>query len=307
MHHKQAKLVRASVARVDKVRLFERTIGDISLAFEDPVNMIGCGSLGSLTAACLAQSGTADNFRFVDPQTLTPENVQRHYCGMADIEKLKVDATKSKLSAHFPHVSCETHAKDVLELVRTSPLALTPSSLTLVTVADIAIERRINQLFRNTSTFAQGPLCFLWVEPHLIAGHAVFMTAHTPGCFECNFNHELHFKHRVLSNAERFVRREAGCQTTFMPYSGLDANQFVASVTRFLIESIHADESRVFSWIGDIEYARRNGFALEEQWESAQPFSAHVSVLQPNSACAVCGSNGQSLSVKRERVRAAVQ
>lgn len=307
MHHRQAKLVRASVTRVDKARLFERTVGDIRLAFEEPVNVIGCGSLGSFTAACLAQGGAADRFRLVDPQKLGPENVPRHYCGMRDIEELKVTATKTKLCAHFPHVSCEIHEKDVLELIRTSPVALTPTSLTLVTVADLAIERRINQLFRNTSTFAHGPLCFLWVEPHLVAGHAVFMKANLPGCLECSFDDKSHFSHRVLSNAEDFARREAGCQTTFMPYSGVDANQFLAAATRFLIESIHADKNRLFSWIGDIEYARRNGFALEERWQSARPFSAHVSVLQPNSTCTVCGSNGQSLSVKRERVRAAVQ
>ncbi|MDQ2975179.1 MAG: ThiF family adenylyltransferase [Acidobacteriota bacterium] len=305
MQHKQARLRRASIERVDKARLFERSVGRRSLALEKPVNIIGCGSLGSFSAACLAQSGAVDDFRMVDPQKLEPANVQRHYCGMSGVGELKVDVTKRKLGAHFPHIKCDTHAKDVLELIRASPSALTPSSLTLVTVADIAIDRRLNQLLKNTSSLGGGPLCFLWVEPHLIAGHAIFLRPELTGCFECAFDQEFHFKHRVLCDPEQFAQREAGCQSTFMPYSGLDATQFIAAATRFLIESIQADENRLFSWIGDIEYARRNGLALEERWQSAQPFSLHLSPLAPNTSCAVCGANDGTLSTKRERVRAA--
>jgi hypothetical protein len=305
IHYRQAKLVRATVERVDKARLFQRTAGQFSSALEDPVNVIGCGSLGSLTAVCLAQSGAADTFRIVDPQTVTPENVQRHYCGMSDIGELKAEGTKKKLCAHFPHVSCEAYPNDVLELIRTSPVALTPSSLTLVTVADIAIERRINQLFRNKSSFGRGPLCFLWVEPHLVAGHAIFLNGNAPGCLECNFDNQFRFNHRVLNHPEHFARREAGCQTTFMPYSGVDASQFVASATRFLIESIQANEPRLFSWIGDIDNARRNGFALREQWQSAQAFSSLVSPLPQNPSCTTCGPNEGSISVERKRVLAA--
>ncbi len=305
MQNKRAKLGRASVERVDKARLLERTAGRSTLGLENPVNIIGCGSLGSFSAALLAQSGEVDRFRLVDPQKLEPANVQRHYCGMSEVGELKVVATKRKLIAHFPNLRCETHAQDVLELVRASPILLTPASLTLMTVADLAVDRRLNQLFQTTAILGGGPGCFLWVEPHLIAGHAIFLQSKSIGCFECAFDKEFHFKHRVLCDPEQFAQREAGCQSTFIPYSGVDAAQFIAAATRFLVESIQAGENRLFSWIGDIEYARRNRFAIEEQWQSAQSFSTHVSALAPNASCAVCNSNEQSISAKRERTRAA--
>ncbi len=112
-----------------------------------------------------------------------------------------------------------------------------------------------------------------------------------PGCFECAFDHGFHFNHRVLRDPDQFAKREAGCQSTFIPYSGLDTAQFVAAATRFLIESMRFSENRILSWIGDIDYARKNGFELEERWRSAQPFSSNVSVLVPNKSCSFRGAN----------------
>lgn len=291
VHHQQAKLQRAAVERVDRARLFQRTIGNARPAFENKVNMIGCGSLGSFTAASLAQSGVADRFRIIDPELLRGENVQRHYCGMSDIGEHKVETTARKLRAHLPHVECETHKKDVLELLRTSPISLVSSSLTIVTIGDIAVERRLNKLFKSSRMLGNAPLCFMWVEPHLLAGHAVFLRRERVGCFECLFDEIFSFKHRVLKNPERFTRREAGCQSSFVPYSGVDAMQFVAAANRFLVDSLECPDNRVFTWIGDIEEAHANGIELERQWEHASPFSIHTMVLAPNDMCPVCGTN----------------
>lgn len=291
VHHQQAKLLRAAIERVDRVRLFQRTIGNARPAFESKVNIIGCGSLGSLTAASLAQSGAADRFRMVDLELLRGENVQRHYCGMSDIGEHKVEATARKLRAHLPHVECETHTKDVLELLRTSPISLVSSSLTIVTIGDIAVERRLNKLFKTSRMLGDAPLCFMWVEPHLLAGHAVFLRRERAGCFECLFDDTFSFKHRVLKNPARFTRREAGCQSTFVPYSGVDAMQFVAAANRFLIRSLDCPDNKVFTWIGDIEEARASGVELERQWEHASPFSINTTVLVPSDMCPVCRTN----------------
>jgi len=286
--HQQAKLLRAVVERVDRARLFQRTIGNAHPAFENKVNIIGCGSLGSITATSLAQSGTADSFRLIDPEILQGENVQRHYCGMSDIGEHKVEATARKLRAHLPYVECETHTKDVLELLRTSPAALASSSLTIVTIGDIAVERRLNELFKASRMLGDAPLCFMWVEPHLLAGHAVFLRRERAGCFECLFDETFSFKHRVLKNPASFTRREAGCQTTFVPYCGVDVMQFVAAANRFLIRSFDCPENRIFTWLGDIEEARARGVELELQWEHTLPFSTHTTVLAPKDTCPIC-------------------
>lgn len=291
VHHQQAKLLRAAVERVDRERLFQRTIGDTRPAFENKVNMIGCGSLGSITAASLAQSGAADRFRMIDPELLRSENVQRHYCGMTDIGERKVEATARKLRAHLPYVECETHTKDVLELLRTSPTALASSSLTIVTTGDIAVERRLNKLFKASGMLSDAPLCFMWVEPHLLAGHAVFLRRERAGCFECLFDEDFSFKNRVLKRPASFTRREAGCQSTFVPYSGVDVMQFVAAANRFLIRSLGCSDNRVFTWLGDIEEARAREVELQQHWEHASSFSIHTTELALNNMCLVCGAN----------------
>jgi ThiF family protein/E2/UBC family protein B len=299
--NKQAKLIRAAIDRVDKARLFGRTVGNSPIALEHRVNIIGCGSLGSFTAASLTQTGLVDDLRLIDPQNLEVENVQRHYCGMSDIDEPKVEATKRKLRAHYPHLDCETHQKDVLEILRTSPTALSPSSLTVITVADIAVERRLNQQFTTTNILGNGPICFMWVEPHMLAGHVAFIRRGF-GCFECVLDEAFRFRGRVVDNTDDFSRREAGCQTTFFPYSGLDVSEFVVQAVRFMMTQLQNDASSVFSWIGDIERAPLIGAELADDWKSSSPFSAHTKSIQPNSSCPVCRNNERSISNNRHRI-----
>lgn len=291
VRHQQAEILRTVVERVDRSRLFERTVGAVQPALEHKVNMIGCGALGSNSAASLAQSGTVNCFRTIDPEKLQSENVQRHYCGMSDIGEYKAEATARKLRAHLPHVECDPHATDVLELLRTSPTVLVPTSLTIVTVGDIAVERRLNRLFKNASAFGDAPLCFMWVEPHLLAGHALFLQRDQVGCFECAFDEHFHFKNRVLKNPASFSRREAGCQSTFIPYSGVDAMQFVSAATRFLIRALKSPQNSIFSWVGEIEEARARGVELEPQWEQASSFSSQTAELIPNTTCTICDAD----------------
>jgi hypothetical protein len=291
LRYKQAKIDRGAVERVDKGRLLERTAGTTHTALEHGANIIGCGSVGSVIAAFLAQSGLTDKFRIVDPEILGPENVQRHYCGMSDIGEYKAEATAKKLRAHFPHLECIPHTRDILDMIRTSPASFSAASLTVVTVADIAIERRINRLYRTASTFGHGPLCFLWVEPHLLAGHALLLRRGQAGCFECAFDQQLRYRSRVLSNPASFTRREAGCQSTFIPYSGVDATQFIAAAARFLIQSLEGGGNRLFTWLGGVEEARASGVELEPQWHNAQSFSSTTTVLSSDPMCVVCGLN----------------
>jgi hypothetical protein len=66
LRNRQARLVRASIARVDKVRLFARTVGVSPASFEHRVNVVGCGSLGGFIGASLVQSGIADRLKLID-------------------------------------------------------------------------------------------------------------------------------------------------------------------------------------------------------------------------------------------------
>jgi len=260
--------------------------------YDHAVNIIGCGSNGGFAAEALARSGAAQSFRLVDAERLDVENVPRHYCGMSYVGKNKAAATAAKLTGHFPHVVCESHESDILELLRARPSALQSSSLTLVAIGDITVERRLNKLSRvgaeDGSSSVAFPLCFMWVEPHLYGGHVIYIRNPGQSCFECAFSEQMVFTQRVLSHPERFSKREAGCQTTFVPYSGLDLQQFICAATRFLLATADSPDNMVFSWLGDIDEARRQGVGIEETWVGASAFSTHILVLSRNTECRGC-------------------
>lgn len=285
--HRKEKLLRASVERVDQERLSVRTAGFMRDAYEQPLNVVGCGSIGSLVAARLAEAGMVSKFRLIDPERLAVENVPRHYCGMADIGEFKSNATANKISRHFPHIECETKQVDILDLLRTSPVCLVPTSLMLVCVGNLSTERRLNRL--TMSAVGPGtPHCYVWVEPHLYGGHALFVTKGNGSCFECAFDKDLLFKHRVIKDTGQFSMREAGCRSTYVPYSSLYANEFVSAVVRFLINTVDRSENQILTWTGDLQAARHQGIAVVPEWESALSFSSFVRKLTPDPSCPVC-------------------
>jgi hypothetical protein len=285
--HRREKLTRAKVERVDRVRLAERTTGTAPKGFDHPVNVIGCGSIGSLAAAHIVETGFVERLRLVDSDRLGIENIGRHYCGMEDVGEYKTKALANKIQRHFPHVRCDTTESDILNLFRTSPASLVPASLNIICVGVLPVERRLNRIALSEKGLAT-PHCYIWVEPHLYGGHALFIRRNGGGCFECAFDKEFLFKRRVLQNPHQFSMREAGCRSTYLPYGGLDANAFVAAVIRFLLSALNSSGNQLFSWTGDLEKARREGVALSPVWADAHSFTPSTQKLVPNPSCGGC-------------------
>ena len=287
--YRAEKVTRAKVERVDQARLAERTVGATPKVFEYPVNVIGCGSIGSLTAAGLAETGVINALRLVDFDRLGIENVGRHYCGMDAVGEYKTIATAGKIQRHFPHVRCDTRQSDILNLLRTSPVVLMPATLTVVCVGVLPIERRLNRI-ALFETGLETPYCYVWVEPHLYGGHALFIRRRGGGCFECAFDNAFLFEHRVVQDPRNFSMREAGCRSTYLPYSGLDASAFVSAMIRFLLDAIDSSHNQLFSWTGDLESARRGGVTLGPEWVGASSFTSSVRNLTPKPLCPVCAA-----------------
>jgi hypothetical protein len=258
------------------------------------VNIIGCGSVGSHIAAGLAQTGSVEMMRLVDDQMLEVENTPRHYCGISEVGQHKTKATATKITRHFPHLQFETFEKDVLSLLLDAPDSLSDAKLSIVAIGNFAVERRLNWL-ATKGTFLKSPVCFVWVEPHLYAGHALYINPGRPGCFECLLDDELLFTNRIIRDAKNFSRREAGCQTTFVPYSGLDTSQFVGAFIKFLLTDVGSNDNRVFSWDGDLDKARRERIEIGDEWQTASSYSSRTTILAPNERCLVCGHRANTI------------
>jgi hypothetical protein len=287
--NRKGKLLCADVERVDQKRLSMRTTGTRQDIVGRPVNIVGCGSIGSLAAARLAESGAVNKLRLIDYERLNPENVGRHYCGMSDVGEFKTVAIASKIQQHFPQIECETKQSEILDLLRASPSLVTPAAINLIAVGDLSIERRLNRIAMSVTELVI-PHCYVWVEPHLYGGHALFIKKNYPGCFECAFDQNFLFKQRIIKDTEQFSMREAGCRSTYVPYSGLYANEFVSAVIRFLLAAMGSPENSVFSWTGDLNDARHKGIALAQGWAAAPSFSSFTRSLEVNPTCAVCAA-----------------
>lgn len=287
LENRKGKLLCANVERVDHKRLFVRTTGDPPAIFTNAVNVIGCGSIGSLSAARLIDSGSVMKLCLIDPERLSVENVARHYCGMSDLGEFKTGATAAKIKRHFPQIVCETRETEVLDLMRTSPGSLEPASFSLIAVGEFSVERRLNRL-AMAQTEHVVPQCYVWVEPHLYGGHALLVKKGKGGCFECAFDEMFLFKRRVIQDPEGFSMREAGCRSTYLPYSGLYAHQFVTAMIDFLLGAINSSENMIFSWTGDLETARHNGVTLSKEWTTAPSFSSFTRKIDTSSICPTC-------------------
>jgi hypothetical protein len=278
------RLDRVIVQRADEVRLATRTAGAVEEK-KRSFGVIGCGSVGGFVADTIRHVHPS-RIRLVDPQHLEVHNVPRHYCDLTAVGENKARAVRAALRRFDPHLDVRIDDRDVLEILRVEPDALTPADYTFVAVASMPVERRLNVLSRQ---LALGTVAYLWIEPHAVAGHAVVVPPSARGCFECLLDPDLSIAVRVLQHPEQFERADAGCRGSFLPYSGLDAQAFARTITRGVLEYGDTDIGSVVTWIGDIDRARREGWAIHDDWSKATPFSLSRRPIQARADCPVCG------------------
>jgi molybdopterin/thiamine biosynthesis adenylyltransferase len=87
---------------------------DIGLMADSHVLIAGCGSGGGAVALQLVMSGIR-RFTLADNDTLGPENVIRHVCGLRYIGQRKVNALADVLRDRNPNVSVATLDSDLLD------------------------------------------------------------------------------------------------------------------------------------------------------------------------------------------------
>lgn len=285
-HFKNEKVFKFGTERVDKKRLFYRGGNELNMTENDSLSVIGCGSIGSSLAASLVKTGITF-IDFIDPDDLSTENIARHYCGMSDIGFNKADILSRRLRERFPHIKSTSYPKDILHLLLSENDFLNKYSLNVVSIGNQTIEKRLNALLLKKSITS--PMLFVWAEPLLVAGHALFVSPSAQGCFECAFDDQLNFKYKVVENSANFIKREAGCQTSFIPFGALEIDLFTNKVTRFIRSILDGNvvETTLLTWIGDIDSFRKAEHKIAAHWETASSFSAHK-VKLPDGKCKFC-------------------
>lgn len=268
----EEEIERIRITDISQKRLFTR--GGIGVVFtEKKIGVIGCGSLGSSFAETQTSLGCYKLSLF-DKDTLTAENIARHVCGFSYIGRKKTSALKSLLSNHNPNILIETYSKDIHELLSNNIDIFNDNDYLVLTVANAPIENRF------VREYIQGkivkPLIIMWVEPYALAGHALILNKPQDIYGEL-FSKDMTFKNSIVLKGEKYYKREAGCQATYVPYSGMDVKEFTICVSRFLLsEKCDSNKNYHVLWTGNILEAENLGVELSPKAHGLEEYKSYI-------------------------------
>jgi molybdopterin/thiamine biosynthesis adenylyltransferase len=161
--------------------LFKRIepLFDVGQLADAKILIAGCGSGGSTVALQLVMSGVR-NFVLIDMDTLDPENVIRHVCGLRYVGQRKVDALEDVLKDRNPEISIR---KLDIDLMKFDGLEQEIADATVVVMAtDNEQSRyRINELCVKTKT----PYVVGKVFTRGIGGEVYAFRPDVSGCLAC--------------------------------------------------------------------------------------------------------------------------
>ena len=229
------------------------------------VSVTGCGSVGSFLIQSLVQLGISE-FSLIDKDYLTSENIARHICGAEDLELGKTEAVKNKLIKHYPYLKLNSHYFDLWSDLDRAIKIYEEQDYNFIVVGNMAIENKLIEMFNNK--VISKPLVILWVEPFLLGGHAIILQYPMKDTSSI-YNHEFSFVNKVLENGHKYIRKESGCESTFIPYSAIEIQMFILSFLDYFNENFIQSQKKgnyLFSWGGKLSWARENSYALTSKW-----------------------------------------
>ncbi|MBQ9004720.1 MAG: hypothetical protein IJ087_23025 [Eggerthellaceae bacterium] len=120
-----------------------------------------------------------------------------------------------------------------------------------------------------------GSLVIIWLEPFMLAAHAVVLNKPQQIFDSELFDARFRFKRCVVANGDELYEREAGCQTTYMPYSGLDVQAFLIDFLRSWRQHplVRPGKNYHFAWVGRISDASSVGASISPEFAALLDYS----------------------------------
>lgn len=253
-----------------QTRLFSR--GGDGKTLDGSYAIIGCGSLGSNLAKLLADCG-ARKFSLIDNDSLGVENVARHACGFQEVGQKKVDALKALLENSNPNIECKAIAADANKVLDERPVEFSRQSAIFLTAADLPLEFHfVDSLVQGR---IEGCLVIMWLEPFAFAAHALLLNK-PQDIINDLFDDNLSFDFPVIANESSFTKREAGCQSSYMPYSGVDVQSFILDFLRIWRDKVGDAHNYHYVWFGNLSAAERVGAMLSCDCEQEPDYSSRL-------------------------------
>ncbi|MBO9583112.1 MAG: ThiF family adenylyltransferase [Flavobacterium sp.] len=266
-YQKKDKIGRVSLETYTPNRLRMRTAG------LDKINMYkflicGVGSVGSHLVYFLNSMGISE-FKLIDHDKLKVENIGRHFLGFNSVKKYKTLGMKDYLIELNPLQEIKTIEDSIVKVIQDDVSFLNNTDYIFVATGKDNIDNWLFNSLKKRDIVK--PLIFIWVEPYLAGGHVVYVNPNNlieyPNLFD-----ENNYKYNVIdskhyNSVENVIAlKEAGCQTTYIPYSSQNLMLFLSSIFPLLAKIIVNSDlnSKIFTWIGDVDFLKENNIDLSD-------------------------------------------
>ena len=243
----------------------------------------GLGSIGSNLVYFLNGWNNA-SFTLIDNDRFRTENIGRHLLGFQYINQSKVEAVADYLRSIRPEKEVETYIDDFQNVFENYYEKLNTCSALFLCTGDAMTEKFVVDALH--SDIMKQPTFILWLEPFGIAGHLVYIN---PMQMPKNFvlykdKGSMLYKYNLLApieyeiNADRFTKKDAGCNGEYALYSGNDVTLMLSAFYPYINKLIQQPEqSKCYRWVGNIKLAQEKGFKLTI--ETSSTIIGHVEEL----------------------------
>ena len=270
-------VIRFSTKMLNQSKLIDRTrTQNINLS-QFKFLVAGIGSVGSFLT--LQLNTLEPDFTLIDRDELSVDNIKRHVFGFDKVGLNKSKVMQQHLLSKNPVQNVEAIESSVSVEFRQNKGLLNNQDYNFLCIGNQNLEKWfITEMSKGTLT---KPLFVLWVEPYLIGAQCLFLHPNNPIEINQLFYDIYKFRYSVIKPEEfenkrdLFILKESGCQTTFSPYSGHHLNLFINSIYEKIFEIIHSDKkiSKILTWVGDLEIAKKLDIKVSEIAEEKGSFS----------------------------------
>lgn len=215
------------------------------------VGIVGCGAIGGYLARGVAQAGVG-SLVLVDHDRLTSANLGRHVLGAEWIARLKAVALAEQVARDFPHrVRSTAFGSRFQDLKEDQLKVLAHCDVIVLAGVDLPAELAVDRWIK---TMENPPVrLWTWTEEFAHAGQAVALFG--ADRIQDGLDGEGRFRFRATKHWTSRIAMlgEAGCGTSFQPYSASDMMHTVLMCQRLLTDVVlgktGASERR--TWFGD--------------------------------------------------------
>ena len=110
------------------------------------------------------------------------------------------------------------------------------------------------------------------------------------GCYDCCFDEKGEYIHSYIKDDKALYKREAGCQSTYLPYSFLDIEAHLGILGKRLVKNIiePLDASFRYTSIGSPLLASQLNIKTNDRYIMCEEYDVVETKIANNKNCDIC-------------------